>query len=424
LALAIALLAGIGLDGFVRSERTGWFRWATLGGFAAAGVMLAGIWVTGRGSLPYKRALIREASFGWPVITVLVGMLIVAALLVADDPAARSRRRAKRSVVAATAALLLVEAAFMVGAAAPLKSSSATFAPTTPGVQALQAAVGDSLVGLGDASCIRRPAVGIWPNMNIVFGVREFAVYDPVIPHAYFRDLRALTGRPPGYSPANVFCPIITTADIARLYGIAYVVELPGSAGPAGAVFVGKVGSEELYRIPGAAFAVTVPVPLGAPLPPLEAPGTPVLASQPDASQWSLTTTGATAQLLRIHLTAVPGWHATIDGRPLALKPYTSLMLRARIPPGRHTIQLSYWPGSFTAGLMLAAVAAVALVVLVVVGRRRAAMPAAFTAGVEATGNGSGPHPTPNGSSARPIAPDPADQEGPSPPAPGTTNRR
>jgi uncharacterized membrane protein YfhO len=36
-------------------------------------------------------------------------------------------------------------------------------------------------------------------------------------------------------------------------------------------------------------------------------------------------------------------------------------MLQARIPPGRHVIELRYWPTAFSAGLVLALVAVVVL---------------------------------------------------------------
>ena len=74
-----------------------------------------------------------------------------------------------------------------------------------------------------------------------------------------------------------------------------------------------------------------------------------------------MTTESTTPQVLRLHLTNVPGWHATIDGRPLPLKQYSLIMFQARIPPGRHVIELNYWPSAFTEGIVLAVLAAVGL---------------------------------------------------------------
>jgi uncharacterized membrane protein YfhO len=72
----------------------------------------------------------------------------------------------------------------------------------------------------------------------------------------------------------------------------------------------------------------------------------------------------------------VPGWHATIDGKPLSLQPFSGIMFQANIPPGRHTIELHYWPESFTIGIVLAACAAAGLLLVPVVRRRRLVKPA------------------------------------------------
>ena len=81
--------------------------------------------------------------------------------------------------------------------------------------------------------------------------------------------------------------------------------------------------------------------------------------------------TAPAPQVLRLHLTAVPGWHATIDGRPLRLDQFSGAMLQARIPAGRHTVELRYWPGTFSVGLGLALASAVTLSVALGVSHRR-----------------------------------------------------
>jgi uncharacterized membrane protein YfhO len=76
--------------------------------------------------------------------------------------------------------------------------------------------------------------------------------------------------------------------------------------------------------------------------------------------------------VLRLRLTDVPGWHATLDGRPLRLERFSAIMLQARIPAGNHTVELQYWPGSFTLGIVLAGCSTVALTGGLLVVRRRA----------------------------------------------------
>jgi uncharacterized membrane protein YfhO len=51
------------------------------------------------------------------------------------------------------------------------------------------------------------------------------------------------------------------------------------------------------------------------------------------------------------------------------------MMWQAHIPPGRHVIQLSYWPKEFTDGIVVAALAVVGLVAIGIVTRRRALAP-------------------------------------------------
>jgi uncharacterized membrane protein YfhO len=89
--------------------------------------------------------------------------------------------------------------------------------------------------------------------------------------------------------------------------------------------------------------------------------------------------------VLRLHLSNVPGWHATIDGKPLSLEPLSGIMLQARIPPGRHVIQLHYWPTAFSVGLVVALVSAIVLAgvpLVLFLRRRRHGTPADHTATV------------------------------------------
>ena len=78
-------------------------------------------------------------------------------------------------------------------------------------------------------------------------------------------------------------------------------------------------------------------------------------------TSWAVKTDSTTAAVLRLRLTNVPGWHATIDGRPLKLEPISSVMFQVRIPSGRHTVRLDYWPSSSTYGLVIDALAVVIL---------------------------------------------------------------
>jgi hypothetical protein len=106
----------------------------------------------------------------------------------------------------------------------------------------------------------------------------------------------------------------------------------------------------------------------------VDARGTAVAVTHPEARSWRVVTDGTRPEVLRLRLTDVPGWHATIDGRALPLEQYAGVMLQAQIPSGRHVMVLSYWPTELTVGIGLAIISGLALamgLVLGLVSRRR-----------------------------------------------------
>jgi hypothetical protein len=153
-----------------------------------------------------------------------------------------------------------------------------------------------------------------------------------------------------------LFCPQITTATEARIYGVSYILTARGGKGPTGARRVGTVGGEALYHVSGSGQATLSALPAPGQTVPVGAPGQTVPVTHPSPASVRLVTDSATPRLLRLRVTALPGWHATIDGRSLALEHWaTGAMLEARVPAGHHVIELQYWPGLFSAGLVIAA---------------------------------------------------------------------
>jgi hypothetical protein len=381
LAFALAVLAGVGADVVYRSYRERSVqRWATRA-LAALAFIVAILWLVGRGHLPRADAAIRAHSFFWPTIEIAGGLAILGVLALL-----RRRRSAPPEAAAplhmarwVCLGVLACETVALIGAGAPLWSSSKTFLTPTPAEVALEDAVGSAGVGVGVRSCIVPPQLAIPQDVNVAYGVHEFDDYDPIIPKDLFTSWENATGQPAGGgNPVSVFCPAVTTATQARRYGLGFVLEPSGDPGPQGAVFDRRVGDELLFRIPGASAATLTPAPGGS-LPGPDAPGTPVTVTHPDPASWKIVTEGATAQVLRLHLTAVPGWHATIDGRTLPLSRLSGAMLQARVPPGRHTVVLSYWPATFSIGLGLAGATFVTLLVALGLSRRRQKLVTAST---------------------------------------------
>jgi hypothetical protein len=371
----LAVLAGYGTDAIIRSPRDWTIRVWCGSGFAVAALVVLALWFLGRGHLSPHATRLRTESFIWPSVLIVVGLVVVALLSRGAGPTHTLPTNGAPGEGGlgrwAAWVLLLAETAFLVGVGAPLWSSSPTFLPSTPGETALTKAVGTSIVGFGAHSCELPPTLGILPETNSAFGVHELSAYDPITPRAYFRVFNLTPG-----ILVSAFCPVIRTVDEARRYGVQFVLVPKGTAGPPGAVFDKAIGDEDLLRIPGAAAATLTPLPAGARQPGPDAPGTPVIVSYPDPGSWRMVSRSAQPQLLRLRLTDVPGWHASIDGKALGLERFSGIMLQARIPPGSHVVELHYWPETFTVGLVCAAGGAAGLALGGLFGwRRRRAEP-------------------------------------------------
>ncbi len=371
MALGLAVLAGVGTDVLVRSgTMRDVLRWLG-GGFAVAGAVLLALWLFGRGHLPRVEATFRSKSFIWPVVATAVGLgacvwLIWARRRTGDTDTAP--RVSSRVGAWAAMALIACETVFLVVSGVPVWWSSPTGFTPTPAVVALHHAVGPAVVAHGTTACNSQ---GITPNVNAAFGVRELAAYDPVIPRVYFLNWRYLTGQQAGPSGSFIYCPAVTTATLARRYGVEYVLEPRGAPGPQGGVFDQKIGDEDLYRIPGAAIATLTDLAANGGIPGPDVTGTPVDVTHSDPASWTLVTHSTKPAVLRLRLTNLPGWHGSVDGRSLGLTTFSGVMIQARVPAGTHTIELHYWPGAFSVGLLLAGAAVVGLVALPIVGRIR-----------------------------------------------------
>jgi hypothetical protein len=389
-AFALAMLAGVGLHVFIGSgdDNDGRQRVLTFVGsaFGLAGLALVGLWLTGSGYYPYSLRHLRHEGLEWLLIGVVAGLVAVAVevAVARHRPARPSSDTAPHGVRAfllrhgtgvwTGGLLVVVETLFLITSGSGLWTSTTTPFTPTPAVVALKHTVGSSLVALGLPACFLPPGLGIPVNDNIIYGIHELAVYDPLVPEEYYNAWPASTDQVPGQPSVSHYCPGVTSAGLAREYGVSYVIEPLGSLGPIGGVFDKEIGGELLFRIPGASPATLTPMSPSGTFPPNDARGVPIAVGQPGPASWRLETRSPTTQVLRLHLTDVPGWTATIDGQALPLQSYAGIMLQAKIPPGRHIIELSYWPESFTEGIVLAVMAALALVAaafVAVVRRRR-----------------------------------------------------
>lgn len=355
LGLPLGLLAGLGLETIVRR----WRSRLACGAFAGATLLMVAI-VGVLASRPVAGAAassVRDRSLIWPAA--LVALCVVCGVawgvgIVRDahrgshSPSARNRLLP----IAMAGGLWVASAGFLLFAGVGVNSYSHTLYPVTPAIAELQHYVGSDLVGLDDENMTdvqRFVPVGFYPEVNLGYGVAEFAGHDPVLPEQYFSALVPGSGvGGPGY-----FQPDIDTVALARKYGTPYVLALPGLPPVPGASLVADIKGERLYFVPGAArFTVSDG-------------GTVSEVRHPSATEYDLTTRTAARSrgaTLTVRVTDVPGWHASIDGRPAQLRESNGVMWSLAVPAGTHHVRIWYSPQRLIEGLGAAGIGLVALV--------------------------------------------------------------
>jgi hypothetical protein len=368
MCVVLAALAGIGVDALLEPGGRRVLRIWLLGGFGAAALLAAVLWLFDRGRglpsfVPTLAEHWRSESFVWPVVGIAVGLVVAALLL----------WRGRWSGIGLMA-LLVCETVLLVYAGAILISSSSNGYPPTSAVTQLQRTIGARRIAVG--SNTKTCYFGFIPDSNSLYGVHFLDVNDPIIPAAYFSDWTDETGNYSGINLFNEFCPVISTVAQAQSLGVSYLLEPAGEPGPPGTKFVMTLqipnpqpqsflatppGNEDLYSVPGSGV-VTLSTGSQA-----TSESSRVRISGTDPARLRLVTHAKAPGVLHLHITDVPGWHATIDGRPLALESSSVFGFSASVPAGTHHIEVRYWPSTFSVGLVVALVAVVGVTCALVV---------------------------------------------------------
>ena len=331
--------------------------------------------------LSAQEARIRAGSFLWPALSVAACAVVAAARMLGRRRGVHSAggagvhsaggARTRTLLVARAGAalggrmgiclLLAVETAFLVIGGATFLSSTSRPLAVTPAVAHLQRIVGHHLVGMG--TCVENafPDLGVMANVNADYGLAELVDYDPIIPNQYYASYGKLAGVPGTPLVPHVLCPAITSVRLARAYGVSYVLEPPGKPGPTGTRKVGVVHGEGVYFVPGSGRATLSPIATSSLVAPPAAGTRVVRATQPAPGSWRVTADARVPSLLVLRVTDVPGWHASMDGKPLRLRPYDRVMLSAVVPAGHHVVTLDYAPGSMEIGVLGTVLAAAGL---------------------------------------------------------------
>jgi hypothetical protein len=364
--------------GFAR-EKAPRYALAAVAGVAAVAIGALGVrHLLNR--LPAPDAAQRTHSFIGPSAEVIVLVLTAALLLGAGRAHFAGRHRLRTRPEWATdfglmAALALfgTQAVFLITAAPGVWSSSDAFFATNPAESQLESITGPGRVGFAECQTVAQmPDLGILPEANSEYGVSEVSAYDPIVPKSYFTStLLKQSGTPPALSFGQ-FCPSVPTAAVARGLGVSYVLARAGNPAPPGMNYVARLGSEDLYAVPGSGI-----ITLGSGRPSLdgEAPGTTIPFSDSNAASIRFHLDAKELSTLYIHISPLPGWTATLNGRPLPLHSSDGILLEASVRPGSWNVVLTYRPQAAVVGLA-AATAAIALLagqwaVPIVVRRRR-----------------------------------------------------
>ncbi len=177
------------------------------------------------------------------------------------------------------------------------------------------------------------------PNYGSYFGVSSLNVNDVPVPTAFVDYVRERLdqavqpevfvgslggGRPP--SAPSPKAELLRNLAAYRTAGVAYVLTQPGQKLPATFMLVLRSPTTWIYH-------------LARPDPLISAPGC-IVAAGADAVQ--LTCRRRT--LLVRRETALPGWHATLDGHSAGLQNVDGLFQALPIGPGRHLVAFSYSP--------------------------------------------------------------------------------
>jgi hypothetical protein len=227
-------------------------------------------------------------------------------------------------------------------------------------------------VGTGGAVEVGCP-LGILPDANILFGIRQVNMNEPIMPKKYYPAWESQSHTPAGSASFSQFCPVIASAAQARLLGVSYVLEPAGAPGPTGTRYITTLqvpdahpalpgtnsnNNEELYFVPASGVVTLSSRPGGRSV---SRPAAHLRVSSTSSGTLDVHVDQTEPGTLNLHVSDVPGWHATIDGKPLALRASSEFDLQADVPAGSHEIKLDYWPPLFSVGLILAAIAVIGI---------------------------------------------------------------
>lgn len=342
LGTMIAILAGIGLQHVIDDARDPKVRRALVISLALVTLVIVALGLNAlRGGLPPTASAFRRASLYWPVA--LLGgfaLVMITALdtrLVMPGPL---KRFADRPGVYLAGFALIAQSAFLLFAGVGINSYARTEFPTTSGTTRLAALVGTKLVAL-DAG---NPDVRIWlgdglyPEMNIDYGIDELAVHDPAAPTRLFTSWPVPDA---GQLDAgvNLFVPSVDSVQLARRYGAAFILVAGGIRVPPGTTPVAEIDGEELASVPDSARFVATG-------------GSVAAVAHPSDTTYDVSLNDTTSSTTLVaHITQTPGWSASVDGKALQMTNSDGVAYSMAIPKGTAKVVFHYRPPHLVVGI-------------------------------------------------------------------------
>jgi hypothetical protein len=343
----LGILAATGLETLLRSHGKG----RAPAAFAVASLVACGaviwLWVYAASGATARIRSIESQALIWP--TALTAACVITAGLVLKAGRVHGAHLGRTLCATATTVLFVGNGMFLVFAGVGLNTWTKGFYPETAAMRTLQAKVGTGLVAVDDGrrNVQALSPVGFYPELNMAYRIDEFAGHDPLLPQSYYEVLAPGEGN----GGIGLLIPSVGTVAEAQEFGISWLLLYRGRPVPRGATYVATLAGERLFHVSGSSqFSVQPP-----------SGGEVSSINQPYAGSYSVRVDDAVSVTLVARVTAVPGWHATIDGRPVRLHTYDDVMQSLVVPAGNHDVQLWYDPPQLMYGIWLAAAAAAGL---------------------------------------------------------------
>lgn len=342
LGTMIAILAGIGLQHVIDDARDPKVRRALVVSLALVTLVIGLLGLNAlRGGLPPTASAFRRASLYWPIALLggfaLVMISVLDTKLVMPGPL---RRFADRPGLYLAGFALVGQSAFLLFAGVGINSYAKTEFPVTSGTARLAALVGTKLVALdaGNSDIRKWSGDGLYPEMNIDYGIDELAVHDPAAPTKLFTSWPIPnTGQLEAGS--NVFAPAVDSVALARRYGAAFILVAGAIRVPPGTVPVASIDGAELVKVPDSARFVATG-------------GEVVGVTHPSDTTYDVALRDTVASTTLVaHITESPGWSASVDGTPLQMTNGDGVAYSMAIPKGATKVVFHYRPPHLILGI-------------------------------------------------------------------------